>query len=33
MSTKAPRLKKTIDNYGDPLLSITHFGREFEVYF
>jgi hypothetical protein len=26
-------VRKSIDDYGDPLLDITHFGRAFQIYF
>ena len=26
-------VRKTIDDYGDPLLDITHFGQSFQIYF
>ena len=26
-------VSKSIDDYGDPLLSVSHYGRDFEIYF
>lgn len=31
--TEGATVEKTIDDYGDPLLSVTHLGRAFSIYF